>query len=57
MGGVTLDEAGLIDDLVQRLSKTLLVAFRPAKLTVEQKEMAENIVDKTFGNASWLEKK
>jgi len=57
LGGVTLDEAGLIDDLVQRLSKTLLVAFRSAKLSVEQKEMAEKIVDKTFGNVSWLEKK
>jgi len=57
LGGVTLDESDLIDDLVQRLSKTLLVAFRPAKLSVEQKEMAEKIVDKTFGNLSWLEKK
>ena len=57
LGGVNFDDSALIDGLVERLSKTLLVAFRPAKLSVEQKEMAEKIVDKTFGNASWLEKK
>ena len=57
LSGVTLDESGLIDDLVQRLSKTLLVVFRPTKSTFEQKEMAEKIVEETFGNSSWLEKK
>lgn len=57
LGGVTLDESGLINDLVQRLSKTLLVAFRPAKLTFEQKEMVEKIVEQTFGNSSWLGRK
>ncbi len=57
LGGVTLDESDLINDLAERLSKTLLVAFRPAKLTFEQKEMTKKIVEKTFGNSSWLEKK
>ena len=54
---VVLDEDRLIEDLVERLSKTLLVAFKPAKLISEQKEMAENILSKTFGNPSWLAKK
>jgi len=57
LSGVRVDESSLIDDLVQRLSKTLLVAFRPAKLTFQQKEMAEKIVEETFGNSNWLEKK
>jgi len=57
LGGVTLNEDHLIEDLVERMSKTLLVAFKPAKLISEQKEMAENILSKTFGNPSWLAKK
>ncbi len=55
--GVTLNEAGLIEELVRRLSETLLVAFKPAKRSFEQKEMAKKIVEETFGNSSWLEKK
>jgi len=57
LSGVNLDESVLISDLVERLSNTLLVAFKPAKLTLEQKEMAEKIVDEKFGNSAWLEKK
>lgn len=57
LSGVDLDEPELIDDLVQRLSKVLLVVFKPAKLTFEQKEMAKKIVQETFGNSSWLAKK
>lgn len=57
LSGVTLDLPALTNDLAERLSKTLLVAFKPAKLTFEQKEMAEKITKETFGNSSWLKKK
>lgn len=57
LGGVTLDVPGLINDLAERLSETLLVAFKPANLTFEQKKMAEKIAKETFGNSSWLKKK
>ncbi len=57
LSGLVIDEPGLQEELVERLSKRLLVAFKPAKLTFEQKEIAENIVEKTFGNSNWLAKK
>lgn len=57
LGGVSLDVPALINDLAERLSETLLVAFKPANLTFEQKKMAEKIAKETFGNSSWLKKK
>jgi len=57
LGGVVLDGAVLIDVLVQRLSEKLQLAFKPAELTFEQKEMTKRIVEETFGNSCWLERK
>ena len=57
LGGVVLDGAVLIDVLVQRLSEKLQLAFKPAELTFEQNEMTKRIVEETFGNSCWLERK
>ncbi len=57
LSSIKLDEADLTDELIQRLSQTLLAAFKPAKLTFEQIKMAKKITEETFGNLRWLEKK
>ena len=57
LAGVSINESGLIKDLVERLSKLLLVGFKVTELTFEQKEIGEKICEETFGNSEWVGKK
>ncbi len=57
LAGGDLKQDELISQLVEKLSKTLLVAFKPAKVAIEVKKSAENILEEMFGNALWVAKK